>query len=113
MAFTVEKENTGMIFKNDKQNDKQPDYKGQVNVAGKQLDVACWLKDGAKGRYMSVKFSEPYKKDEPVDENIGRETTKSHYTPSTYGEDDDVPFALLFAFIGLSFALAMCGQIIA
>ncbi len=54
--------NTGAIFKNDnKKADNHPDYKGKVNVNGKEMDVALWLKTSAKGiKFMSASFSEPY-----------------------------------------------------
>jgi uncharacterized protein (DUF736 family) len=45
--------NTGAIFKNDnKKAENHPDYKGKVNVNGKDMEVALWLKTSAKG----VKF---------------------------------------------------------
>lgn len=59
------KPNTGNIFKNDKKgNDKAPDYKGTVNIEGKELEIALWVKEGKKGKYFSVAFKEPYKKKE-------------------------------------------------
>ena len=60
--------NTGAIFKNDnKKADNHPDYKGKVNVNGKEMEVALWMKTSAKGvKFFSVSFSEPYiKTDEP------------------------------------------------
>lgn len=34
------KNNTGAIFKNDKKtNEKQPDYRGKVNVNGKEMEI--------------------------------------------------------------------------
>lgn len=56
------KTNTGAIFKNDKKtNEKQPDYKGKVNVNGKEMDVALWVKDTKTGeKFFSASFSEPY-----------------------------------------------------
>jgi uncharacterized protein (DUF736 family) len=59
--------NKGAIFKNanKKEGDKQPDYKGTVNVDGKEKAISLWLntsKDGVK--YFSVGISEPYKKEE-------------------------------------------------
>ena len=109
----IDNENSGLIFKNDrKEGDSRPDYKGSVNVCGKQMDIALWIKENARGKFMSAKFSEPYVKPEDIDEAIGIERQQSHYTPTTYGEDDDVPFALLFAFIGLSYAIALFGQVL-
>ena len=61
------KQNTGAIFKNDKKtNEKQPDYKGKVNVNGKDLEIALWVKTSAKGtNYFSCSFSEPYVSEQP------------------------------------------------
>ena len=53
--------NTGAIFKNDKKtSEKQPDYKGKVNVNGKEMEVALWVKQGKNGSFFSASFSEPY-----------------------------------------------------
>jgi hypothetical protein len=55
------KEGMGSLFKNDhrEEGDKRPNYKGQVNVGGKVYDIAAWLREGNKGKYMSLKVSEP------------------------------------------------------
>lgn len=54
------KENSGSVFPNQKKtSDNQPDFKGQVNVAGKLYDIAIWN----KGKFQSIKISEPFKKD--------------------------------------------------
>ena len=57
-----QKENTGAIFKNTKKKDeKHPDYKGSINVDGKEKQIALWVKKSAKGTmYMSASISEPY-----------------------------------------------------
>ncbi len=33
------KVNTGAIFKNDKKQGNQPDYRGKVNVNGKEMEI--------------------------------------------------------------------------
>ena len=73
--------NTGAIFKNDnKKADNHPDYKGKVNVNGKEMEVALWLKTSAKGvKFMSASFSEPY---------IAERRPISDEQP----ENDDLPF---------------------
>ena len=49
------KTNTGAIFKNtNKKADNHPDYKGKVNVNGKEMEVALWLKEGKAGKYFSA-----------------------------------------------------------
>lgn len=60
------KTNTGAIFKNDKKQGNQPDYRGKVNVNGKEMEIALWLKESSKGtKYFSCSFSEPYVNDQP------------------------------------------------
>ena len=54
--------NTGAIFKNtNKKADNHPDYKGKVNVNGKEMEIALWVKDTKTGeKFFSASFSEPY-----------------------------------------------------
>ena len=53
--------NTGAIFKNtNKKADNHPDYNGKVNVNGKEMEVALWVKQGKNGSFFSASFSEPY-----------------------------------------------------
>ena len=57
--------NSGAIFKNIKKADNHPDYRGGINVEGKEYDIALWLRESKKGvKYFSVAISEPYKKDQ-------------------------------------------------
>ena len=58
--------NTGAIFKNDKKTSQnQPDYRGKVNVNGKEMEIALWVKTSSAGNsYFSASFSEPYVKTE-------------------------------------------------
>lgn len=52
--------NSGVLFKNDKEgNEKRPDYTGEINVDGKDLRLAAWIKTSAKGnKFMSLRVSE-------------------------------------------------------
>ena len=54
--------NSGAIFKNAKKsNEKQPDWKGNVNVNGKIMEISLWVKTSQKGtQYFSAAFQEPY-----------------------------------------------------
>ena len=82
--------NTGAIFKNDnKKADNHPDYKGKVNVNGKEMEVALWLKTSAKGvKFFSVSFSEPYiKTNEP---QINGTLKQPSYV--SLDAKDDLPF---------------------
>ena len=54
------KANTGTLFPNNKKADNHPDYKGKVKVGEIEYDIAGWLKDGANGKFLSLKISEPF-----------------------------------------------------
>lgn len=56
------KQNSGALFPNEKKADNHPDYKGKVNVNGKEMEVAGWIKEGKKGKFLSLSFKEPYVK---------------------------------------------------
>ncbi len=52
------KPNIGTLFKNDnKQNPKQPDYRGSANVAGLDYELAGWINEGqTAGKYLRFTF---------------------------------------------------------
>jgi uncharacterized protein (DUF736 family) len=54
MAF--DDSNSGALFKNDKKgNDRAPDYRGELKVAGELHEIAAWLKVSKAGtKYMSL-----------------------------------------------------------
>jgi uncharacterized protein (DUF736 family) len=88
--------NTGAIFKNDnKKAENHPDYKGKVNVNGKDMEVALWLKTSSKGvKFMSASFSEPFVKNEPQIQNNEPQINGTLKQPSYVNLDanDDLPF---------------------
>ncbi len=48
------------MFKNEKQNDRQPDYKGTIVIAGKTYEIAAWERRSQRGTsYLSLQASEP------------------------------------------------------
>ena len=47
----------GVLFKNDrKEKDSHPDYKGSCEVNGVEMWMSAWIKEGAKGKFMSLSF---------------------------------------------------------
>jgi len=48
----IDKMNEGVIFLNEKQNENQPDYTGNLNVLGRQVRIACWKKVSKSGKNM-------------------------------------------------------------
>ena len=84
------KQNTGAIFKNNnKTKDTQPDYRGKVNVEGKELEISLWLKESKQGvKYFSASFQEPYVKPAPMSETMSNNIAASIEQPI----NDGLPF---------------------
>lgn len=63
MSYELQ-DNSGSLFRNNKKQDgdKQPDYRGSAKVNGVEKEIAAWVKQGAKGTFLSIKFSAPYQK---------------------------------------------------
>ena len=76
--------NRGALFKNDKkEKDTHPDYKGSINVDGKEFWLSSWIKESKSGtKFMSLSIS-------PKDEQYERKQEKSS---SIEDMDDDIPF---------------------
>jgi hypothetical protein len=55
MAFQ-HRTNSGSLFKNTmkQEGERTPDYRGELDVDGRLYEVAGWIKDGAKGKFMSL-----------------------------------------------------------
>ena len=86
MAY-IPKEGSGSLFKNDrKQSDSHPDYTGTIMVAGKEMWLSGWVKEGKKGKFFSI--------------SIGKEKIPQGFKPAGSDElpkddpfiDDSTPF---------------------
>lgn len=77
-------ENKGVLFKNDrKEKETQPDYTGKITLGGKEKRLAAWLKDGQRGKFMSLQVSD------------FQEQAQSQAAPQPLLNDDfsdDIPF---------------------
>lgn len=62
MAEYEMKNNTFSLFKNEKkENEKHPDYTGDIMVEGKKLRLSAWINETKGGKkYMKGSISEPY-----------------------------------------------------
>jgi len=85
-----QKINSGAIFKNDKKTaDNQPDYRGKINVEGKELEISLWVKTAQSGvKYMSAAIKEPYVAPAPAP--VLQNTTDKIKTADEF--EDDLPF---------------------
>jgi hypothetical protein len=80
---------TGVLFKNDKgDNDKRPDYKGSAEIEGVHYWVSSWIRDGAKGKFMSMK----YEKKEQQQNAAKPAPQKQAPAPDFDSFDEDIPF---------------------
>ncbi len=81
--MTYDNSNQGAIFRNkEKSEERHPDYRGSLNVAGTDYWVSSWLKTSKAGeKYMSIsvqpkkpqvapKSREPGEDDEPFSDDI-------------------------------------------
>ena len=54
------KDNSGVLFKEEKKSEKHPDYKGNCLINGKQMYIAAWINESKEGKkYMSLSFTDP------------------------------------------------------
>jgi hypothetical protein len=96
MAF--DSTNTFTLNKNDKAgNEARPDYRGKINITGREFWISAWIKDGPKGKFMSGVIGEPVQdkyasKDEPK-QQAPRQSAQSQAAPASFDNfDDDIPF---------------------
>lgn len=82
--------NKGVLFKNEKTKDSQPDYKGSVNVDGTEYWFSGWIKTaGPNARNPGSKFLSVCV--EEKDGGFNKPDTKPK--PTTFDlDDDDIPF---------------------
>ena len=85
--MTFDNSSRGALFKNtDKQEEREPDYNGSINVDGQDYWLAAWLKTSKKGqKYMSLSVRPKKAKEENA---VPQETV------STAKDDlnDDIPW---------------------
>ena len=86
MAYE-QRDNSGSLFKNDKQKENHPDYKGSCMVGGVEMWMSSWLKVGANGtKFMSFSF-------QPKEQQQAQPAARAKPAPAAAPEfDDDMPF---------------------
>jgi len=79
--------NKGAIFKNDrKQNERQPDYNGTINVEGKEYYISCWIKESQSGKkFFSTSLTAKEQVQQPS-------SAPKRMAEPDISFDDDVPF---------------------
>lgn len=80
MAFVL-KDGQGTLFRNNKEKDSHPDYKGEVMIDGRTYEIAGWKKEGNKTTWVSLS----------VKLRAEREREK-RTEAQKYRDKDDIPF---------------------
>jgi hypothetical protein len=54
----TKRDNSGVLFKNDKKdNERAPEYKGNIMVDGQEYWISAWIKEGKTGKFMGLAVS--------------------------------------------------------
>lgn len=98
MAYEY-KEGQGSLFSEQKQNDRQPDYRGTILIEGKTYDLAAWGRTSKAGsQYISLqatlrKSRAPQESGEEQNREVGQETQQiPEFVPSDEELNGDLPF---------------------
>ena len=73
-----QREGQGSLFKNEKEKESQPDYRGDCTIGGVKYWISVWIKTGKNGKFMSLNI-QPKEKD-------------GKHQSGKQSEDEDVPF---------------------
>ena len=87
--------NRGVLFKNDrKEKDTHPDYKGSINADGVEYWLSAWMKEGAKGKFMSFSLTpkEQTQTAAQAAQQVAPPQRQQQAAPVVEDLDDSIPF---------------------
>lgn len=101
MAYEL-REGQGSLFTNEKQNDRQPDFKGSIMIKGVLYNISAWNRTSQNGRqYISLQAEErqgdgqqSYRQSQPRQQSGSQQYSQpapARQTPPPPTEDD-MPF---------------------
>ena len=84
--MTQKYDNSGILFKNDrKEQANHPDYTGQLTVGGQEFYLSAWIKDGQKGKFMSLSVK-------PKEQKQDQKPTSKPAPAPQQPYSDEIPF---------------------
>jgi hypothetical protein len=88
MANFEQRDMSGALFPNEKftEGGKMPRYKGRCMIGGQLVYVSAWVKDGSKGKFMSLAF------ELPRDPGGAAAPAPARVAEPKAVQDDDIPF---------------------
>ena len=84
----------GVLCKSDrKERDTHPDYKGSINADGVEYWLSAWMKEGAKGKFMSFSLT-PKEQTQTAAQAVQQvaPTHRQQAAPVVLDDDSDIPF---------------------
>lgn len=84
--------NTGALFKNDKERDTHPDYKGSINIDGTEYWLSSWINTSKQGKkFMSLKASPKEQAPQKETRKPSHDAAKARQLPKHEEFDDELP----------------------
>lgn len=81
-----------VLFRNDKNgNDKRPDYRGTAQVGGVEYKLSAWIKESAKGKFVSGMIELPKPKD-GGQAAATKPAQAAQTQPKANATDEEIPF---------------------
>lgn len=95
--MTYDNTNRGVLFINDrKERDNQPDRTGSINIEGVEYFLDGWIKDGSKGKFLSLSVKRKDKQPQQAPRTHGQRPggPQNRMQAGTGFEDmdDDIPW---------------------
>ena len=87
--------NRGISFENNrKEKDTHPDYKGSINADGVEYWLSAWMKEGAKGKFMSFSLTpkEQTQTAAQAVQQVAQPQRQQQAAPLVDDLDDSIPF---------------------
>lgn len=89
MSEYQQKDNSGALFRNKKESDSHPDYKGSAMIDGTEYWFSAWINESKTGtKYMKTSFSPK----EQVHNNGVQQVQAAVGGMSIAEMDEDIPF---------------------